>query len=309
MKDWWFANIEPLLEKRADISARVDQELIKQREINKDIRLHGNFGGFGAEYEASEDYGLGDMSENQIDELYDVAPYVFDSFRAKVVLYQNGIITTPPDTEIEVRIEGSNLTNYVDISSDIDEDVVTQVLNEDYMENYEPHWYDNDTVVDYVDNLNSSHTVDIQDDIAKILDLDVEIIEEIDLHDLLAGRWDEIEQLDGLEHSDYEDKLQYILDSINRAIGSAEESEYYNHIRSTVTQALEELGNVTSNYDSSVTLTHDLDDSLGLTRIGEIIDEGYVDDIEDAFNESIDNGEIDKPNVFIDSRWTPNHRR
>ena len=25
----------------------------------------------------------------------------------------------------------------------------------------------------------------------------------------------------------------------------------------------------------------------------------------DVFDESIDNGEIDKPNVFIDSRWTP----
>ena len=195
------------------------------------------------------------MTTQQIKGLHLVAPYVFDSFRAKVVLYEEGIITIPPDTEVEVRIEGDNLTKYADISSDIDEGFVTQVLNEDYMENYEPNWYDNDMVVDYVDNLNSSNTVDIQDDIAKILDLDVEIIEEIDLHDLLAGRWDEIEQLDGLEHSDYEDKLQYILDSINRAMGSAEENEYYNHIRSTVTQALEELGNVTSNYDSSVTLT------------------------------------------------------
>tara|TARA_B110000503_G_C7152249_1_gene415720 strand:- start:1119 stop:2645 length:1527 start_codon:yes stop_codon:yes gene_type:complete len=265
-----------------------------------------NFGGIGAEYNSTDDYGYSDMTSPQIEKLNSLVPYIFKGFVGESTLYNLGIIDTPPNTVVEFQIDSDNLERFLYIYGDINNSVIKSVLSDEFIMDYDPYWHENSTVLDYVDNLNSRNTKDIQEDISNILNLDLEIIEQINLKELLAGDWEDIEQLNGLEHSDYEDTLQYILDSVNRAIGSAEESEYFNMIKKAVIDALEELGEVWE-YDGSVTLTHDLDDSLGLQSISDIINEGYVDDddLDSVFTESLDNGQIEKPTVFIDDRWSP----
>ena len=277
-------------------------DLIKEMLTNEELKHQFNedetFTGFGSEYASSEDYGWEDMTKEQLIELYEINPNLFNDFAGQYMLYKAGISNEKPNTTIIIEKPVKYVSDLLSLDRDLSDDFVEKVLTGDTFEWFDgssswSYYYDNAS--DYVDDLNEKNYGDVIDKIISVTGLDKSIVEENGAKYYLAGNDDDFESDD--------------FDDINRAIASAlrdgEESAYVNYYFEQIEDALSELGTVKKINDEGVEIEIDLTNSLTISQISDYLKELETDSLEDVFFEAERNGDVELPNLSINDSYSP----
>jgi hypothetical protein len=309
------------------------KEMLTNEELNEkfnnllpfDRLLGETFVGFGSEYDSKEDYGYGDMSTDQIRELYDIQPNLFDdangyfmlfnagvltksdlkeinennpeifeSFKNQNRLFENGVIDNSPSTLVKVEKSCDDVQSLLDSNRDTRRDLIEDVLCGDTGELVDGWSYHYENPSDLVDNLNKENEQRVIDEISRITGLEKSEVEENGIKYYLDG---EDENFD-------KDSFDNIIRVLASAQNSADNTDYYNYLYKEIKNSLEELGEVHSLNDEGVKMTVDLSNHLTMDEISEKMDEYEFTDISDLFDELVSRGEIDLPRFSIDDRYS-----
>jgi hypothetical protein len=256
------------------------------------------FNGFGSEYDSKEDYDFEDMSKEQIKELYEIKPSIFDDFGGRIILYEADIIDERPSTTITIKKPAKDVEDLLDLSRDISGRFIENVLTGDtyqYFDSSNSWGYYYGNAEDYVNDLNENNTNAVIDKIVEITSLSKEVVEENGIEHYLSGEDEDFEK----------DKFDDIIRSIASALNSAEQDGYVSYYYEQIESALEELGEVKYLNDEGVSIEIDLSDILSLSDISKYLKDLETNDLEDVFYEAISDGTIEKPDVRIDDRYSP----
>ena len=256
------------------------------------------FNGFGSEYDSTEDYDFEDMSKEEIKELYEIKPSIFDDFGGRIILYEADIIDERPSTTITIKKSAKDVEDLLDLSRDISSDFIENVLTGDtyqYFDSSNSWGYYYGNAEDYVNDLNDNNTNAVIDKIVEITSLSKEVVEENGIEHYLSGEDEDFEK----------DKFDDIIRSIASALESAEQDGYVSYYYKQIESALEELGEVKYLNDEGVSIEIDLADILSLSDISKYLKDLETNDLEDVFYEAISDGTIEKPDVRIDDRYSP----
>jgi hypothetical protein len=252
------------------------------------------FNGFGTEYQASTDYGFDDMTDEEIRELYEINPDVFNDFMGKSILFEAGLISERPTTTFELKRDADDvqgLLDMPDIRRDYVEDLLTGIGIEIYESGSFGYYYENAS--DYVDKLKDEQMQSVIENISEITGLSINEVSEIGAEKFLSG------EVEDYASDDFEDIKRAIAD----ALVSAEEMEAHSHSYKEVKEGLEEYGQVISLNDEGLVMTIDLSNYLTNKEISDYLKEYETDDLETIFIEAIDKGDISEPKVYVDSRY------
>jgi hypothetical protein len=286
------------------------------------------FNGFGSEYGDEEDYGFDDMKKEELRELYQLKPTIFNdadsilavydagvitneelqtqydvnspnsifsSFGNQMKLYERGIILNPPSTIVQLDISCDKISRYLDLGRDINDDLVEDVLCgviDDYYDNWS-YYYDNWS--DLLGNLNNENEEKIIEEIVRITGLSKTEVKENGINYYLNGDDENFSQ----------EEFTQIFRVLANAQNNADTSDYHNYLYSNIKSALEELGEVESLNDEGAKITIDLSNLLSEEDISGQMDYYEFTDIADLFEEEISMGHIDLPKLIIDDRYTP----
>jgi hypothetical protein len=286
------------------------------------------FNGFGSEYGDEEDYGFDDMKKEELRELYQLKPTIFNdadsilavydagvitneelqtqydvnspnsifsSFGNQMKLYERGIILNPPSTIFQLDISCDRISRYLDLGRDINDDLVEDVLCgviDDYYDNWS-YYYDNWS--DLLGNLNNENEEKIIEEIVRITGLSKTEVKENGINYYLNGDDENFSQ----------EEFTQIFRVLANAQNNADTSDYHNYLYSNIKSALEELGEVESLNDEGAKITIDLSNLLSEEDISGQMDYYEFTDIADLFEEEISMGHIDLPKLIIDDRYTP----
>jgi hypothetical protein len=283
------------------------------------------FNGFGSEYGAEEDYGFEDMTKQEIREIYDLKPTLFESaednymlldagvitldefkeiverepntfssFGNQMKLYERGIITQEPNTSFELKYDCDDVYKLIDIGRDFSDDLVEKILCGDIGELTDSWSYYYDNASDLVNNLNKKNEQRVIDEIVRLTKLDESVVKENGIEYYLKGE----------DENFPSDDFDNIIRALASAQNSADNGDYYKYLYSAVESALNELGDVNSLNDEGVKMTIELSNLMSLEEIAEGMDYYEFSDVEDLFNERL-GSEIDRPSLSIDDRYSP----
>jgi len=256
------------------------------------------FNGFGSEYDSKEDYDFEDMSKEEIKELYEIKPSIFDDFGGRIILYEADIIDERPSTTITIKKSAKDVEDLLDLGRDISNDFIQNVLTGDtyqYFDGSDSWGYYYKNAEDYVNELNENNTNAVIDKIVEITSLSKEVVEENGIEHYISGQDEDFEK----------DEFDDIIRSIASALNSAEQDAYVSYYYKQIESALEELGEVKYLNDEGVSIEIDLSDILSLSDISKYLKDLETNDLEDVFYEAISDGTIEKPDVRIDDRYSP----
>jgi len=296
-------------------------------ENNKLIRSKSllEFNGFGSEYGDEEDYGFDDMTNEELRELYELKPSIFndaesifaiydagvitaeelktlkdgnqefDSFGNQMKLYDRGIIDERPSTTFELNVSCDDVKRYLITDRDLNEDIIENVLCGDIDDYYDNWSYYYDNWQDLLGNLNEENEQKIIDEIVRITGLDKSVVEENGIEYYLNGDDENFSQ----------EEFTNIFRVLANAQNSADTTDYYNYLYSNIKSALEELGEVHSLNDEGAKITIDVNNIMSEDYIALQMDYYEFTDIADLFEEELSRGSIDLPRLRIDDRYTP----
>ena len=268
-------------------------KLIKEAE---NVLMYFKFDGFGCEYKCENDYGWEDMTDEQIKELYELKPELFNDFAGQYMLYKIGMIDEEPNTKVTIEKPVGYVADLLSVDRDLSDDFVEKVLTGDTDDLFSSDsWsYYDDNAGDYVDDLNKEDYDAVLDKIVEITGLDKEIVEENGAKHYLDGDDEEFDS------ENFED--------IKRAIASAlegtERSSYQNYYFDTIKEALGELGVIKNLDDTGVEIEVDLKDLIGISAISGYMKNLNNENLEDVFFEAESNGDFSLPTLSIDDRYS-----
>jgi hypothetical protein len=252
------------------------------------------FKGFGVEYDPKEDYGFEDMSKEQILELYEINPYIFNDFEGEVLLYDLGIRDKKPNTIIKIERQPKFVDELLDLDRNTSKDFVEQVLTgEDTSDWFNGSWgYYYEEYEGLVGNLDKENEERIIKEIQRLTKYSKKKVTENGISYYLGG---EDEKFD-------KDVFDNIVRAMVNATTQAEENNYLKYYEKQIRNALEEIGTVKLlNYDGAF-LEVDLLNKLTKRQISAYLKD--VATLNDVFEEAISDGEWDKPTLHIDDRYT-----
>lgn len=250
------------------------------------------FKGFSTEYASSNDYGWSDMTKEEIKELYEINPELFNTFSSKYILYEAGLTDEKPNTEFILNQGIDYISNI--ISNDMRVDIISDYFTGDLSSIYEANWsYYYDNAEDYVDELKPNQYQEVIDKIVEITGLEKETVEENGAKHYLAGDDEEFSK----------DEFDDILRALAIALEQAENDDFSNYFYSTLKGSLEELGEVKELSDTGLTLKIDLKNILSVDQIGTYMESLETDSLEDVFWEAHEEGDIELPRFNIDDRY------
>jgi hypothetical protein len=252
------------------------------------------FMGFGSEYASSEDYGFDDMTKEQIGELYKINKGIFDGFAGKLVLYDAGVIKEKPETTFTIEKGVSNVDDLLRVDRYLGSRFVEDIL-EGNMEPFDSSWsYFYDNYKDCLENLNAANEQKVVEEIMRLTNHTEEEVISNGIHNYLAGNVDEFDEDD--------------FDGITRALANAhvyaEESEYLNHYKHLITDALENLGFIKKlNYEGLI-IEINLQDLLTTQQITTYMKSLGNEELVDVFYEAVSDGDIELPYFDIDDGFS-----
>ena len=275
-------------------------DLSKQGELldKKIKRLKLKFSGFtGSGYMSELDFGWDDMTSEQIQELYDIKPELFETFQGKIILQKNGVESDVLAKDIIIEIDKiSDLDNYIDINS-----FYIETLNDGYLENDNySYYYEN--FDNYLDELNDKNYRDLRKYIMDVTNMSEQELEDYEeesggTNEGVANLIDEIQELEPVKRL------------ISRSLSESYSSGFINEIRKQVENALEEYGKVETSVDKEYVITIDysnLEDVFGDDEVSntanDLDDDATMDDL---FEELVGQYRFEKPKVRIDDRFDP----
>lgn len=300
-------------------------DLIKNS-INDSINI--DFNGFGSEYGDSEDYGFEDMSNEELREIYDLKPSLFNDVESIYVLFDNGVIdldeltkitekepelfssygnqmklydlgviSEKPSTTFELNYSCDEVYKLLDVEG-LRDDIVEKILCGDFEDLTDGWSYYYENPSDLVDNLNKENTDRVIDEIVRITGYEKSVVEENGIEYYLNG------EDENFPTDDFDNIIRVLASAQN----NADQSDYYNYLYKQLESSLEELGEVHSLNDEGVKMTIDLSKYMHDEEIAEAMDRYEFTDIADLFYEEIHNsygGAIDRPSFNIDDRYSP----
>jgi hypothetical protein len=266
-------------------------DLIKDFSKDEDHK----FKGFGVEYDPKEDYGFEDMSKEQVEELYEINPYIFNDFEGEALLYDLGISSEKPNTIVTIEKPVEYVGDLLKYDNHFNDEFVKKVLTgEDTHEWSDGSWsYHYNNYKDLIGNLDKANEARIVKEIMRITKHTEKKVLENGIYEYTLGNVDDF----------HEDEFDNIVRAMVNAITGAEENAYIAYYYKQIEKALEELGTIEKlNYEGLV-LEVDLSNSLTNRQISAYLKE--VATLNDAFFEALNDGEIETPKLSIDDRYTP----
>jgi len=257
-----------------------------------------DFNGFGSEYQSSGDYGYEDMTNEQVKELYEIKPDMFNDFAGRYMLYQAGIIDEKPNTTIVIEKSPEYVADLLRLDSDLSDEVVEKVLTgetDDWFSGNDSWSYYFQNAGDYVDELKGENYDSVIDKIVEITGYDKEEVKEN------GAKY----YLDGEDENFDSDSFDDIKRAIANPLESAEISGYLNYYYDKIKSALEELGTIEKLDYTGVVLSVDLSNLLNMNQINAYMKNLESESLEDVFFEAESQGEIELPNLSIDDRYQP----
>ena len=262
--------------------------------------------GLGSEYAASQDFKLSDLPKETIVKLYNDRPELFEKRSLQKLLISMGIVDRPPvDYKFILKIEPDDIGRYIkgdykirtrkwkdketgrERTSDVWLfDVIMSGDGWELWGNYDADW--KASLEYYTDNKSAEKIWEIVKAISEKNEIDIEGM----------SLEDAIEEVDG-DHD--------IRNALSNATNNAESSSYVDHLWTTLKDAVSEYGNVTKFDDEGAIVEIDLSnyiDDVDDDTLEEFFD-NCNDDVECVFGELIGNDYIDKPEFYVDDRWTP----
>ena len=290
-------NVESLVEKAnnlIEIKEKIQETNQKINQIALDINF--DFNGFGCEYKCENDYGWEDMTNEQIKELYELKPELFNDFAGQYMLYEIGLIDKQPNTIVTIEKPVEYVADLLSLDRDLSDDFVEKVLTGDTYEWFDGsdswrYFYDN--AGDYVDDLKKADYDAVLDKIVEITGLDKEIVEENGAKHYLDGDDEEFDA----------DNFDDIKRAIVSALEGAERSSYENYYYEQIENALSELGTIKKLDDTGVEIEVDLKDLIGISAISGYMKNLDSENLEDVFFEAQSNGDFSLPDLSIDDRY------
>jgi len=268
-------------------------KLIKEAE---NVLMYFKFDGFGCEYKCENDYGWEDMTDEEIKELYELKPELFNDFAGQYMLYKIGLIDEEPNTKVTIEKPVGYVADLLSVDRDLSDNFVEKVLTGETYDflssDIYVYYYDN--AGDYVDDLNKEDYDAVLDKIVEITGLDKEIVEENGAKHYLDG--------------DDEEFDSETFEDIKRAIASALEgteiSSYENYYFDTIKEALGELGVIKNLDDTGIEIEVDLKDLIGISAISGYMKNLDSENLEYVFFEAESNGDFSLPTLSIDDRYS-----
>jgi len=256
-----------------------------------------DFNGFESEYQASNDYGWEDMTDEQIKELYELKPELFNDFAGQYMLYKIGLINEEPNTTVTIEKSVEYVADLLSVDRDLSDDFVEKVLTGNTYEWFDgsdswSYFYDN--AGDYVDDLKKADYDAVLDKIVEITGLDKEIVEENGAKHYLDGDDEEFDS----------ETFEDIKRAIASALQGAEISSYENYYYDAIKEALGELGVIKKLDDTGVEIEVDLKDLIGISAISGYMKDLDSENLEDVFFEAESNGAFSLPDLSIDDRYS-----
>jgi hypothetical protein len=263
---------------------------------------------FGTEYASEQDFKLSDLPNDVIVKIYEERPELFSTRGLQRKLMDLGIIEKPNiNYNIKIEIDPSNVDSYVDgdylvsrrrkdkegkwVGRDIG--LFETILSDDIWDLWQSGDGDWESALQYeCDSKNESKIEELIKLIAtkENEDLDVEEFNEMSLDE-------KIQEYD----SNWE-----IRSALGGSYSDAQADDYYNHLRGTLKECLNEYGKVEKMDDTGVIIHVDM--SKYLEDLNDEWYDDYMDRCDDdlicVFGEMIGN-EIDRPKFSIDDRWYP----
>jgi hypothetical protein len=270
-----------------------------------DLILNTNINGFGSEYDSSSDFKITDLSEEEIRQIYNVKPALFNTRSLQKKLFEMGIIKDfqEPKMVFELKIEPDSVRFYVEGDWTIRQTkddygrtkkvyFIETLLSGSYWNIYDNDYGEWKSALEYEVNKENYETIE---NLIKIKSGN-EYDPDMSLKDL-------IEQYDG----EYE-----IRDALSNTYNDAASSSYYNYAINQLKNALSEYGEVLKLDDTGATIKIDLKDvihkkGLGDTEVNEYF-ENCDEDPACVFAEILGDYH-DKPIFSLDNRWTPDINR
>ena len=285
-------------------------------------KLPLEFTGFGSEYGDSEDYGFEDMTKEELSELFELKPSLFENaesmfflldkgiftiddlkknydyypdlfkgFLNQVKLHNAGIINERPSTSFKIDYACSEVSELLTTDYYISIDIVERVLCGDSSDLYDNWSYYYENASDSVGNLNKEITERFIDEIVRITGLErSEVIE------------------NGISYYLENEDDSYDFDNLKRVLASAQNNadadDYYKYLYDAIKNALEELGTVYSLNDEGVKMNIDISQFLTDEQISENLKYYDVEDMYSLFEE-LKGNDIELPKVIIDERYSP----
>jgi hypothetical protein len=254
--------------------------------------------GLGSEYESRLDFKLTDLPNSVIIELYEKRPELFKGRSLQKKLMNLGLIEkkdinyilylTISAKDIEDYVEGNSVTgrgtkpNGEKYKRTLFEDILSSSLDFDYVPDY-----DSD-MLDWINNENSEEINQLLRNNAIEDNFNMDEFDEIDLNE-------KIEEFDSSGE---------IKSAIEIAMSDSMRDDELDYYFNKLKECLEELGDVEEISDTYVKLKINMEAILDDDSNEEIIDD-CDEDLECIFNYCIKNEIIEKPNFYIDSRWSP----
>ena len=198
--------------------------------------MYFQFNGFGSEYGTEEDYGFEDMSNEELREIYELKPDVFNDFAGKYMLYEAGLSVERPNTTIVIEKSPKYVADLLKLDRDLSDEVVEKVLTGETHEWFDGsswnYYYEN--AGDYVDNLNKENYEQVIDKIVELTGLEKSVVNENGAKHYLEGDDEEFDS----------DTFDDIKRAIGSAMSSAEENAYVKYYYEQIESALSELGTI-----------------------------------------------------------------
>ena len=263
--------------------------------------------GFGSEYASQQDFKISDLPDNLIKDLYNNRPELFKSRSSQKKLISMGLIEPiNVNNKIKVNIYVDRIGEYVDgdyrvgtkkrklTNGSIQTENIgffESILSGDAWRIYQVDevYVDWESALKYdVNSKNEGKIMEILSEMAE--QKGIEIDPDKSLIDLIK-----------LIDTDY-----LIIDALTNSVAISEEDSFLEYAYNGLKSALETLGYVEQLDDQGAILIVDMDkylDELDDESYDEIMDR-CDDDLDCVFNEMINNY-IDKPEIEIDDRWTP----
>jgi DNA repair protein RadC len=252
------------------------------------------FKGFGVEYDPKEDYGFEDMSKEQVLELYQINPYIFNDFEGECLLYELGISDKKPNTTIIIDKAVEEVDDLLKLDRGIGDKFVEKVLTgEDTEEWFDGSWsYYYQNYSDLVGNLDKENEARVIKEIMRLTKHSKEKVEDNGI----------LYYLDGEDENFEQDVFDNIIRSMVNATTQAEQDDYMAYYKKQITNSLEELGVIQKlNYEGLELEVH-LSDHLTNRQISAYKKDAT--DLEDVFFEALNDGQIETPSLSIDDRYS-----
>ena len=276
-----------------DLDLDINQLESKKDDLQEMYRY--GFGGFGAEYGSEEDYGFGDMTDEQVKELYEINPSLFSKLGGRLTLYNRGIVKEKPDLTFILDKDAEYISELFKYKGRAE--FLYNVISNNLLEDFEYSVDRDDVVKYYLDDLNEKNKSYIFAEISNITNIPIEEVVENGIEYYLSG--------DYLDDSDEEYDFDSIIDAIRRAVTYAMDYDANKYYYGEIKNALSELGEVLQLDDDKVKVKIDLSNFLTMNQIESYSQElGYS--IDGIFFEAEYRNDIELPRLSFDDRFSPN---